>query len=88
MRVTKLETFDNKLLTVRNSNLAHAAVVNNVGTDRRRVSVDFDIGYDDDIDQARNTIIEKASHVYWALAEPEPRGPVTEVCDSAIVFSG
>jgi small-conductance mechanosensitive channel len=88
MRVTKLDTFDNELVTVPNSELANAAVVNNVANDRRRVSVGFGIGYGDDIDQARNAIIAEADHVGGALAEPEPTAPVTELGDSAVVLAG
>jgi hypothetical protein len=44
LRVTKLDTFDNELVTVPNSDLATAAVVNNVANDRRRVAVDFGSG--------------------------------------------
>jgi small-conductance mechanosensitive channel len=50
MWVTKLDTFDNELVTVPNSDLANVAVVNNIANDRRRVSVGFGIGYNDDID--------------------------------------
>ena len=88
MRVTKLDTFDNELVTVPNSDLANAAVVNNVANDRRRVSVGFGIGYDDDIDQARDAIVEEGARVDGVLADPEPTAPVTELGDSAVVLSG
>ncbi|MFO7925231.1 mechanosensitive ion channel family protein [Natronomonas sp.] len=88
MRVTKLDTFDNELVTVPNSDLANAAVVNNVANDRRRVSVGFGIGYDDDIDQARNAIVEEGARIDGALADPEPTAPVTDLGDSAVVLSG
>jgi small-conductance mechanosensitive channel len=88
MRVTKLDTFDNELVTVPNSDLANAAVVNNVANDRRRVAVGFGIGYEDDIDHAREAIIEEADRVEGALAEPEPEVLVTQLGDSAVVLSG
>ena len=88
MRVTKLDTFDNELVTVPNSDLANAAVVNNVANDRRRVSVGFGIGYDDDIDQARDAIVEEGARVDGVLADQEPTAPVTELGDSAVVLSG
>ncbi|WP_436931980.1 mechanosensitive ion channel family protein [Halosimplex halobium] len=88
MRVTKLDTFDNELVTVPNSDLANAAVVNNVANDRRRVSVGFGIGYDDDIDQARDAIVEEGARIDGALADPEPTAPVTDLGDSAVVLSG
>ncbi|MFO7926020.1 MAG: mechanosensitive ion channel [Natronomonas sp.] len=87
IRVTKLDTFDNELVTVPNSDLANAAVVNNVANDRRRVSVGFGIGYDDDIDQARDAIVEEGARYDGALADPEPTAPVTDLGDSAVVLS-
>jgi small-conductance mechanosensitive channel len=88
LRVTKLDTFDNQLVTVPNSDLANAAVVNNVANDRRRVSVGFGIGYEDDIEQARAAILDEAADVEGALADPAPAAPVTSLGDSAVVLSG
>jgi small-conductance mechanosensitive channel len=88
LRVTKLDTFDNELVTVPNSDLANAAVINNVANDRRRVSVDLGIGYDDDIEQARDAIVEEGARIGGVLEDPEPTAPVTELGDSAVVLSG
>lgn len=90
LRVTKLETFDNELVTVPNSHLANAAVINNMANAQRRVSVDFGIGYDDDIEQAREAIVSEGASVdgVLELEELEPSAPVTELGDSAVVLSG
>jgi small-conductance mechanosensitive channel len=88
LRVTKLDTFDNQLVTVPNSDLAGSAVVNNVVNDQRRVSVGFGIGYGDDIEQAREAIIDEGSQIDGVLDEPEPTAPVTELGDSAVVLQG
>ena len=88
LRVTKLDTFDNELVTVPNSDLASAAVVNNVANDRRRVSVGFGIGYGDDIEQARDAILEEGAAIDGVLDEPAPTAPVTSLGDSAVVLSG
>jgi len=88
LRVTKLDTFDNELVTVPNSALANAAVVNNVANDQRRVSVDFGIGYDDDIEQARAAILDEGAQIDGVLADPEPSAPVTSLGDSAVVLQG
>ncbi|MFB6154465.1 MAG: mechanosensitive ion channel family protein [Haloferacaceae archaeon] len=88
LRVTKLDTFDNELVTVPNSDLAGTAVVNHVANDRRRVSVGFGIGYDDDIAQAREAIVDEGKRVDGVLADPAPTAPVTELGDSAVVLSG
>lgn len=88
LRVTKLDTFDNQMITVPNSDLANAAVINNVENDQRRVSVDFGIGYDDDIGQARDAITEEGTNIDDVLEEPAPTAPVTGLGDSAVVLQG
>jgi small-conductance mechanosensitive channel len=88
LRVTKLDTFDNELVTVPNRDLAGAAVVNNVANDRRRVSVGFGIGYDDDIERAREAIVDEGAGVDGVLDDPAPTAPVTSLGDSAVVLSG
>ncbi|QLD86390.1 mechanosensitive ion channel family protein [Natronomonas halophila] len=88
LRVTRLDTFDNQLVTVPNSDLASAAVINNVEHDQRRVSVDFGIGYGDDIDQARDAIIDEGAQIDGVLEEPSPTAPVTGLGDSAVVLQG
>ncbi|ELY83740.1 mechanosensitive ion channel family protein [Natrinema pallidum] len=88
LRVTKLDTFDNQLVTVPNSDLASAAVVNNEANDKRRVSVGFGIGYEDDIEQAREAIIDEGSRIEGVFDDPKPTAPVTELGDSAVVLQG
>lgn len=88
LRVTKLDTFDNQLVTVPNSDLTSAAVVNNVANDIRRVAVGFGIGYEDDIENARDAIIDEGSRIDGVLDDPVPTAPVTELGDSAVVLSG
>lgn len=88
LRVTKLDTFDNELLTVPNSDLANGVVINNVANEQRRVSVGFGIGYDDDIERARNAIVDEGTRIDGVLEDPEPTAPVMELGDSAVVLSG
>ncbi|MFB6071317.1 MAG: mechanosensitive ion channel family protein [Halanaeroarchaeum sp.] len=88
MRVTKLDTFDNELVTVPNGDLASAAVVNNVANDTRRIAVGFGIGYGDDIEGARSAILDEAEGIDEVLEDPAPSAPVTELGDSAVVLQG
>ncbi|MFC3960228.1 mechanosensitive ion channel family protein [Halovivax cerinus] len=88
LRVTKVETFDNELVTVPNADLANAAVTNPTANERVRVGYDFGIGYGDDIDRARACILEAARTVDGVLDEPKPAAPVTELGDSAVVLTG
>jgi len=88
LRVTKLDTFDNQLVTVPNSDLATTAVTNHLANERRRVSYDFGIGYDDDIQQAREAIVEEGASIDGVLDDPPPEAPVADLGDSAVVLSG
>jgi small conductance mechanosensitive channel len=88
LRVTKLNSFDNEVMTVPNSDLVNAVVTNPMGNDELRVGVDFGIEYDADIEAAREIIIDVAQNLDGALSGPEPSAPVTSLGDSAVVLSG
>ena len=60
LRVSRVRTFDNELLTVPNSNLTDGVIKNPVAKDKLRVQFEFGIGYDDDIDKATEIIVEEA----------------------------
>jgi small conductance mechanosensitive channel len=79
LRVTKLDTFDNQLLTVPNSDLTTSAVVNNVANDQLRLSVDVGIGYDDDIERAREAIIDEGIDMPYPNTELSGAIEVTNV---------
>jgi small-conductance mechanosensitive channel len=86
--VTKLDTFQNELLTVPNSDLASAVVKNPIANDTRRVDVEFGIEYDADVALARTIILEEGAAIEGVLADPEPAAPVTALGDSAVVLTG
>ncbi|MFT4889374.1 MAG: small conductance mechanosensitive channel [Halobacteriales archaeon] len=88
LRVTKLDTFDNELVTVPNSTLVNTAVTNPVANDTLRLAYDFGIGYGDDIENARTAILEEGSKIEGVLENPEPAAPVADLGDSAVVLSG
>lgn len=88
LRVTKINTFDNQQVTVPNSDLANAALINHVANETRRVTVGFGIGYDADISQARSLILEEAAQMDGIIDDPAPSAPVTELGDSAVVLTG
>ena len=88
LRVTKLDTFDNEQLTVPNGDLAGSVVKNPVANDTRRVSFDFGIDYEADIEHARSIILEEGSAIEGVLDDPAPTAPVTGLEDSAVVLNG
>lgn len=84
LRVTKLKTFDNELITVPNSELADNAVTNPVADDQLRIPFTFGIGYEDDIEQAKKIIVQEAATVDGLRGEPEPDVILTELADSYV----
>ncbi|MFC4406219.1 mechanosensitive ion channel family protein [Haloarchaeobius iranensis] len=84
LRVTRVRTFDNELLTVPNSQLTSNVVKNPVAKDQLRLQFLFGIGYDDDIDQATDIILEEAANHDGILADPEPSVRLTELGDSSV----
>jgi small-conductance mechanosensitive channel len=88
LRVTKLDTFQNELLTVPNSDLASAVVKNPVANDTRRVDVEFGIEYDADVALARTIILEEGAAIEGVLTDPAPAAPLTALGDSAVVLTG
>jgi small-conductance mechanosensitive channel len=84
LRVTRVRTFDNELLTVPNSNLTDDVIKNPVAKDQLRLKYLFGIGYGDDIDQATEIIIEEAEAHEGILADPAPSVRLTELGDSSV----
>jgi Small-conductance mechanosensitive channel len=84
LRVTRVRTFDNELLTVPNSNLTENVVKNPVEAGRLRLKFVFGIGYDDDIGKATDIIVEEAEAHDGVLDEPAPSVRTTELGDSYV----
>ena len=88
LRVTKLETVDNELVTVPNSELANGVLTNPVKNGPLRVSYDFGVSYDDDIVYVKGLVVDEASRVAGVLSDPEPSAVVADLDDSAVLISG
>lgn len=84
LRVTRVRTFDNELLTVPNAILAQDVVKNPVANDTLRVKVTFGIGYDDDIDTATEIILDEADKHPDILDDPSPSVRLTDLGDSSV----
>ncbi|MFB6128768.1 MAG: mechanosensitive ion channel family protein [Halorhabdus sp.] len=84
LRVTRIRTFDNELLTVPNSQLTDGVIKNPVAKDELRLKFTFGIGYDDDIDEATEIILEEAEAHDDILDDPEPSVRLVELGDSSV----
>jgi small-conductance mechanosensitive channel len=85
-RVTRIHTFDNELITVPNSELTAAAIVSPAAKDRVRISVDFGISYEDDIDEARELLLAEAASTSEILDRPGPTVRLAELADSHVLL--
>jgi small conductance mechanosensitive channel len=81
---TILNTPDNKVVIIPNGGLSTGAMTNFSKAETRRVDFVFGIGYGDDIDKARNIILEVANRNELILKEPEAFVGVLEHGDSSI----
>ncbi|NGM71473.1 mechanosensitive ion channel family protein [Natronolimnobius sp. AArcel1] len=84
LRVTRVRTFDNELLTVPNSALTENTIKNPVDADKLRMKFVFGIGYSDDIQQATDIIIEEAKRHPDIMDDPGPSVRLTELNDSDV----
>ncbi len=81
---TILTTLDNKVVIIPNGGLSTGAMVNYTKEDTRRVDFVFGIGYDDDIDKAREIIRSVADKNEAILKDPEAFIGVLEHGDSSV----
>ncbi|MDY7082904.1 MAG: mechanosensitive ion channel family protein, partial [Halobacteria archaeon] len=86
LRVTCIRTMDNETVIVPNSELTSNPVTNSTVNDPIGISYDFGIGYDDDVDEARNVVFDVADELENVLDEPEPTANVVELADNAVII--
>jgi len=84
LRVSRVRTFDNELLTVPNSQLTDGVIKNPVAKEELRLKFLFGIGYEDDIDKATEIIVEEADDHPDILDDPAPSVRLTELGDSSV----
>ena len=83
---TQLRTPDNKKIIIPNSSLTGGNIVNWSATGTRRVDMVFGIGYDDDIDKAKQVIGEILAADERILKDPAPQVALSELADSSVNF--
>ena len=83
---TQLRTPDNKKIIVPNASLTGDNIINWSATGTRRVDMVFGIGYDDDINKAKQLIAEILTADDRGLKDPAPQIAVSELADSSVNF--
>jgi len=81
---TTILTFDNQVIVVPNTKVWDSVITNVNASDIRRVDLTFGIGYDDDIDLARQTLSTLVSNHPLVLSDPAPNIRVHELADSSV----
>lgn len=83
---TELKTGDNKKVIVPNSSILGGVITNYSANDTRRVDLVMGIGYNDDIDKARQVLEELINADERILKDPAPLVAVSELADSSVNF--
>ncbi len=81
---TELNTGDNKVLLVPNSDVMSSPILNYTRHDRRRIDLAVNIGYDEDIRRAKAILSEIVAGHARVLAEPAPRIAVNDLGESSV----
>ena len=81
---TQIDTFDNIYITVPNSSIWSATIINNSRHQIRRMDLDIGIGYNSDLNEVEKalTTLTKDKRI---LSDPEPQFLVVDYADSAIL---
>ncbi len=83
-RSTTLKTYDGRRVVIPNSNLFTDDVVVNTAREYRRSEYDVGIGYGDDIETAREVILEAVKGVEAVVREPEPDVVLVDLAGSSV----
>jgi small conductance mechanosensitive channel len=83
---TMLKTPDNKMVIVPNSKMTADNIVNYTAKGTRRVDMVVGIGYESDIDKAREIMEELAAKDDRVLKDPAPTVAVVELADNSVNF--
>jgi small conductance mechanosensitive channel len=81
---TQLKSPDNKTIIVPNAKMTGDNITNYTVKGTRRVDFVFGIGYEDNIDKARNVIEGVIADDKRVLKDPEPMVAVSELADSSV----
>lgn len=83
-RATTIKTYDGRRIVIPNSELFTNSVTVNTAFDNRRLEYDIGIGYGDDIDTARQLILEAMHETNGVLEAPAPDAIVVELAGSTV----
>lgn len=83
-RATTIKTYDGRRIVIPNSELFTNSITVNTAFDKRRVEYDVGIGYGDDIDHAKQLMLEVLHSLDVVLKDPAPDVLVMELAESSV----
>jgi small conductance mechanosensitive channel len=83
-RATTIRTYDGRRIVIPNSELFTNAVTVNTAFDNRRLEYDVGIGYGDDIDVAKQLMLDAMHSIDEVLKDPAPDVLVMELAGSTV----
>ena len=83
---TELRTGDNKAVIIPNSRVLESNITNYSSTGTRRIDMVFGIGYEDDIDQAKELLTQIIELDNRVLKDPKSVIAVNQLADSSVNF--
>lgn len=83
---TVMDTVDNMVVNIPNSDVTAASVINYSAEELRRVDMKFSASYDDATEDVRAAILEAAAEDGRILAEPSPFVAISEYKGSSIEY--
>ena len=83
-RATTILTYDGRRIVIPNAELFTNSVTVNTAFDKRRTEYDFSIGYGDDIDCAKQLMLEALYSVNEVLKDPAPDVLVLDLAESTV----
>lgn len=81
---TTFHTFDNQTIYVPNNEIWNNVITNITANDKRRVDMEFGIGYSDDFEEAEQIITDVVKAHELVLSDPEPVVVTHALADSSV----
>jgi small conductance mechanosensitive channel len=84
LRLTTIQTYDKKIITVPNSLFSSNPYINYTASDLRRVDLDITIPYELEIEKTLKSLEDVASKCEWVLKKPKPKVIIKELSDAGV----
>ncbi|HEV7270493.1 mechanosensitive ion channel family protein [Pseudoxanthomonas sp.] len=81
---TRMRTLDNRLIVLPNSLITTAPIINFTAKPQRRIDILVGVGYDDDLKQAKQVLLDIAHANPMVLKDPEPFVFVSQLGESSV----